>query len=103
LLDAKYLGAPRFAGAYSIKGRVLGDDMRVMALLVAASAAIWVAQPVRAQTYDPSYPVCMQTYGPFSGINYRYTSMAACQFLARGRAAQCLVNPYFVPKRRSRQ
>jgi len=76
--------------------------MRAVAFLVGASAAIWVAGPVQAQTYDPSYPVCMQTYGPFSGINCRYTSMAACQFLAQGRAAQCLVNPYYVPRQKSR-
>src|SRR3954447_4534031 len=43
--------------------------MRVMACLVAATTAIAAGQSVRAQTYDPNYPVCMQTYGPFSGIN----------------------------------
>jgi hypothetical protein len=76
--------------------------MRVTAFSIGAIAAILVAGPARAQTYDPGYPICMQTYGPFSGMNCRYTSMAACQFLAQGRAAQCLINPYFVPKRKSR-
>jgi hypothetical protein len=82
--------------------RLLGDEMRVITFFVVATAAMWVAEPVRGQTYDPSYPVCMQTYGPFSGINCRYTSMAACQSFAQGRSAQCLINPYFVQKRKSR-
>ena len=76
--------------------------MRVMICFVVATAAIWAADPVRGQTYDPRYPVCMQTYGPLSGINCSYTSMADCRFLAQGRPAQCLANPYFVPKRKSR-
>ena len=52
--------------------------------------------PARAQTYDPHYPVCLQTYG-FSGnaISCRYHSMAACQATASGRAAQCIANPYY--------
>jgi Protein of unknown function (DUF3551) len=81
---------------------VHGDDMRAMALFFVVGAAIWLAGPVQAQTYDPSYPICMQTYGPFSGTNCRYTSMAACQFLAQGRAAQCLINPYYVPRGKPR-
>ena len=76
--------------------------MRVMACFVVAIAPILAAEPVRGQTYDPRYPVCMQTYGPFSGINCSYTSMADCRLLARGRSAQCLANPYFVQKRKSR-
>src|SRR3954470_11459982 len=76
--------------------------MRVMACLVAATTAIAAGQSVRAQTYDPNYPVCMQTYGPFSGINCSYTSMASCWMLAQGRSAQCLANPYFVQRRKWR-
>lgn len=67
----------------------------VMAATTLAAGAVW------AQTYDPRYPVCMQTYGPFSGINCSYTSMANCRFLAQGRAAQCLTNPYYVQKQKS--
>jgi hypothetical protein len=76
--------------------------MRVMLCFVAVIAMVSAARPVQGQTYDPNYPVCMHTYGPFSGINCRYTSMYACQFLAQGRSAQCLTNPYFVQKRKSR-
>jgi hypothetical protein len=57
--------------------------MRVIACFAVAAATIWIAEPVRAQTYDPRYPVCMQTYGPLSGINCTYTSMADCRLLAR--------------------
>jgi len=76
--------------------------MRMMVCCVGAAAAISAAEPARGQTYDPSYPVCMQTYGPFSGIDCSYTSMAGCRLLARGRSAQCLTNPYFVRKQNSR-
>ena len=52
--------------------------------------------PVQAQTYDPHYPVCLQTYGiSGNGISCRYPSMEACQVSAMGRAAQCIANPYF--------
>ena len=49
----------------------------------------------RAQTYDPSFPVCMQTYG-FGGnsIDCSYASLGQCQASASGRSAQCFVNPY---------
>jgi len=55
-----------------------------------------VAAPAEAQTYDPNYPICLQTYG--GAVNYiacRYTSMAQCQLTASGRAAQCIINPFF--------
>lgn len=77
--------------------------MRLMACFTVAAATIWIAEPVGAQTYDPRYPVCMQTYGPLSGINCSYTSMADCRLLAQGRSAQCLTNPYFAQRRKSRQ
>jgi len=77
--------------------------MRVTVCFVLAAAMIWIAEPVRGQTYDPRYPVCMQTYGPFSGINCSYTSIANCRLLAQGRSAQCLTNPYFGQRRKSRR
>jgi hypothetical protein len=76
--------------------------MRIMVCFVVATAAISAAETARGQTYDPRYPVCMQTYGPLSGINCSYTSMTNCRLLAQGRSAQCLANPYFVQKRKSR-
>ena len=61
-----------------------------------------------AQTYDPSYPVCMQIYGPVGYFDCRYDSLAQCRYLAVGRSASCVVNPYFLqkkpqPSRRSRR
>jgi len=76
--------------------------MRVMVSLVVAAASISAAEPVRAQTYDPRFPVCMQIYGPNSGIDCSFTSMADCKLLAHGRPAQCLTNPYFAQKRKAR-
>jgi hypothetical protein len=76
--------------------------MRVIVCFVVTTATISAVEPVRAQTYDPRYPVCMQTYGPFGGIDCSYTSMVDCRLLARGHSAQCLTNPYFVQKRKSR-
>ncbi|MBJ7402522.1 MAG: DUF3551 domain-containing protein [Bradyrhizobium sp.] len=48
-----------------------------------------------AQTYDPSYPVCMQIYGPVGYFECSYASLAQCRYLAVGRSASCVVNPYF--------
>ena len=75
-----------------------------IAVLVMGAALIGVlAAPARAQTYDPHYPVCLQTYGiNGNAISCRYPSMAACQMSASGRAAQCITNPYYgqAPSRR---
>jgi Protein of unknown function (DUF3551) len=63
------------------------------ALTIAAVAA---TVPARAQTYDPAYPVCLQTYGIGGGyIGCGYSSLAQCNATASGRAAQCIANPYF--------
>ncbi|MBI5320553.1 MAG: DUF3551 domain-containing protein [Bradyrhizobium sp.] len=70
--------------------------MRMMAVLVATIAAMMAASPARAQTYDPAYPVCLQTYDINGGyISCSYTSMEQCRLSASGGAAQCIVNPYF--------
>lgn len=70
--------------------------MRILACSILAIAAIFAAATARAQTYDPNYPVCLQTYG-FDGnyIDCSFTSLPQCEASASGRAAQCLVNPYF--------
>ena len=51
--------------------------------------------PARAQTYDPNYPVCLHVYGPIDYYDCSYTSLPQCAASASGRAAQCVVNPYF--------
>jgi hypothetical protein len=70
--------------------------MRAPVLAVLITATVFMAAPVRAQTYGPSYPVCMQTFGIFGdSIECNFTSLAQCAPSASGRAAQCIVNPYF--------
>ena len=70
--------------------------MRVLACTILTIATVSVAAPVRAQTYDRNYPVCLQTYGiDGSYIDCSFTSLAQCAASASGRAAQCLNNPYF--------
>jgi len=50
-----------------------------------------VAVPAHAQTYDPHYPVCLQSYSLGGGkIDCSYTSLAQCNASASGRAAQRL-------------
>jgi hypothetical protein len=70
--------------------------MRIPVLLILAVAAVPLASPAQAQTYDPNYPVCLQVYAPDGGyIDCSYTSLPQCNASASGRGAQCLVNPYF--------
>ena len=74
--------------------------MRMLAMGISAIAAVLTAAPSRAQTYDPAYPVCLQTYGmEGSYIECGYTSLAQCAQSASGRAGECLVNPYFAGAR----
>ncbi|MHB0769539.1 DUF3551 domain-containing protein [Bradyrhizobium sp. 5.13L] len=55
--------------------------------------------PAQAQNYDPRYAVCMKVYeGSFGGgewIDCSYVSLRQCQVSALGRAAMCVMNPYF--------
>ena len=84
--------------------------MRILAfaILIATMSA---APPVRAQTYDPAYPFCLQIYQAWNDYYFecRYTSLPQCNASASGRAAQCIVNPYYAgrrtapPGRRDRQ
>jgi len=83
--------------------------MRVLALTIFA-IAMASAAPARAQTYDPNYPVCLQIYQSFKDYYFEcaYTSLAQCNMSASGRAAQCIVNPYYAgpkasPGRRDRR
>ena len=84
--------------------------MRIPALLILAIAAVLTATPASAQTYDPRYPVCLQVYQGFVDYYFEcgYTSLAQCNMSASGRAASCVVNPYYTggkasPGRRARK
>jgi uncharacterized protein DUF3551 len=70
--------------------------MRIPALAILTIGTALTSAPASAQTYDPAYPVCIQTYGRNgNSIECGYTSLAQCKASASGRAAQCIVNPYF--------
>jgi hypothetical protein len=69
--------------------------MRILALTILAIATVSVAGPAAAQTYAPGYPVCLHVWGPANYYECRYTSLAQCNASASGRAAQCVINPYF--------
>jgi hypothetical protein len=81
--------------------------MRILTGTVLAIAVTLAAASAQAQTYDPNYPVCLQTFGRNGGyFACGYTSMEQCRLSASGRAAQCIVNPYFAgrnPGRTRRQ
>lgn len=74
--------------------------MRIPALAMLAIATALAAAPARAQTYDPDYPLCLQVYDLEGGyIECGYSSLAQCAMSASGRAAECVVNPYFARAR----
>jgi hypothetical protein len=70
--------------------------MRIRALAIFAIGTI-SAGPAAAQTYDPAYLVCLHVYPSLEGSYYEcaYTSLPQCNASASGRAAQCVINPYF--------
>jgi len=70
--------------------------MRLPAWTMLAIGVAFVAAPACAQTYDPNFPVCLQTYGIDGGdIDCSFASLGQCAASASGRAAQCITNPYF--------
>jgi hypothetical protein len=64
---------------------------------IALTALGAMASSARAQTYDPDYPVCLQVYQSMVDFYFdcTYQTMAQCAMSASGRAAQCVVNPYY--------
>jgi hypothetical protein len=86
---------------WTLRSREVAPVAKAVPIGIPALAALMVvtvltAAPAQAQTYNPDYPVCLQTYGRAGGyIDCRYFSLAQCGLSASGRAAQCIVNPYF--------
>ena len=76
--------------------------MRILALSILTIAAVLAAPQARAQTYDPDYPVCLQVYQGLADYYFEcgYTSLPQCQMSASGRAAQCVINPYYKGKKK---
>jgi hypothetical protein len=75
--------------------------MRIPALAILTIATVSAAPSARAQTYDPAYPVCLQIYQGWNDYYFEcaYTSLAQCNASASGRAAQCIVNPYYAGRK----
>jgi hypothetical protein len=72
---------------------------------IAALVLALGATSVRAQGYDPRYPVCIHVFGELEGerMDCVFTSIPQCQLAASGRPAMCLINPYFVSPTRPRR
>jgi hypothetical protein len=69
--------------------------MRILALAILAIGTVSIG-PAAAQMYDPAYPVCLHVWD--TGADYyecSYTSLPQCNASASGRAAGCIINPYF--------
>jgi hypothetical protein len=77
--------------------------MRVGPLTILAIGLTFAAAPSHAQTYDPRYPVCLQTFGPFQGIDCSYISIQQCKLAAGIRASQCIANPYYGRSKQQRR
>jgi hypothetical protein len=69
--------------------------MRASVLSAFALGTMFIALPASAQTYGGGFPVCLHQYGPVSYYECNYTTIAQCNASASGRAAQCVVNPYY--------
>jgi hypothetical protein len=78
--------------------------MRIPAFALLTIAAAAILSPAQAQTYDPRYPVCLQIYQGYTDYYFEcgYTSIAQCNMSAAGRAAQCVVNPYYTGRKARR-
>jgi len=64
-----------------------------------AAGAVFTAAPASAQTYDPSYPVCMKVSGDPTYFECHFTSMQQCKDGIRGMSAECVANPYYAAAR----
>jgi uncharacterized protein DUF3551 len=75
----------------------------ILAVVLLAGLFSWAGH-VQAQTYDPSYPVCMRVseWGG-SRVDCSYTTLAQCAASASGRSGTCVPNPYFGLGRRDRK
>jgi hypothetical protein len=72
--------------------------MRLLVSMILSIGAT-LGAPAQAQTYDPNFPVCIQTYGITGNyIGCSYMSMDQCRASASGRAAQCISNPYYAAR-----
>jgi hypothetical protein len=74
--------------------------MRISFGLIIIVGALPATAPSRAQTFDPSYPVCMHVYSGANGgggewYDCSFISLPQCRATASGRPATCGLNPYY--------
>ena len=73
--------------------------MRIPLFIIIAIGTCLATASAQAQTYDPRYPVCMHVFtgGPGGGDYYdcSFMTLPQCAATASGRAATCLVNPFY--------
>jgi Protein of unknown function (DUF3551) len=69
--------------------------IRFLALATFAAGMALAIIPAQAQTYDPSYPVCMKVSGDPTYFECQYATMDQCRGNMKGRSAECLMNPYY--------
>jgi hypothetical protein len=76
--------------------------VKSMTSVLLAAGTLLALSPTSAQTYDPSYPVCIHIYGDRLGdrIDCIFTSLDQCAATATGLPATCLINPYYAPARK---
>jgi hypothetical protein len=76
--------------------------MRIPALAILTVSAVLTAAPAPAQTYNPRYPVCLQSYA-IGGeiIKCAYDTLEQCNASTRGGGGQCVENPFFAGARDS--
>jgi hypothetical protein len=99
--DGEIAGRSPVAALYAGGTFAKEPEMHLLASMTLTIGMMLVAAPLRAQTYDPNFPVCIQTYSIGGGrIDCSFTSLAQCAASASGRAAQCYNNPYFAPRYR---
>ena len=81
--------------------------MRSLALTILTIGMVLTAGHVRAQTYDPAFPVCLYvvSYGTSPYYRCSYYTMDQCRASANGQ--MCSLNPYYAgaaaSARRSKQ
>ena len=69
--------------------------MRRLTLISLALGEFLAMASAGAQTYDPSYPVCMKVSGDPTYFECYFTSMAQCREGTRAMSAECVANPYY--------
>jgi hypothetical protein len=73
--------------------------MRISAWAASAMVAIGLvsaAAPVRAQTYDPNFPICMHVIQFETAYeDCTFHTMEQCRASAAGRSAMCSINPFY--------